>query len=216
LARSHEEGLSSVKTEIVQIPSGDNGGVAIVRAEVQTKKGTFSGIGDASAGSVNRRIVPHIVRMAETRGISRAMRLAVNIGMVALDELGDEADETSGSDGGQSGGQPPPGGNNGAQNHAPQRNGYANGQGQNGHVPSNGHARPNGNGQSGSFVRMTEPQRRLVFRLVAEAGYDGEGIEQEICRRAGVASLNAVSKFKASQMIESMKGGGQSNGAGHA
>lgn len=89
LDEAHQQGLSRISTTLIQIPSQDNGGVAIVAAEVETSKGTFSGIGDASPQNVNRMIVPHILRMAETRAKARALRDAVNIGVTAVEELGD-------------------------------------------------------------------------------------------------------------------------------
>jgi hypothetical protein len=89
LNEAHQQGLCRVSTTLIQVPHPDNGNVAIVAAEVETSKGSFSGIGDASPGNVGRPIVPHIVRMAETRAKARAMRDAVNIGVTALEELGD-------------------------------------------------------------------------------------------------------------------------------
>jgi hypothetical protein len=91
LARAHEDGLRSIHTELVQIPSKANGDAAIVRAVVVTGRGTFEGIGDATPGNVHARVVGHLLRVAETRAKARALRDAVNIGLVALEEL-DEVD----------------------------------------------------------------------------------------------------------------------------
>lgn len=93
---AHREGLRRVETELLQAPAPENGSVAIVRAQVETDKGVFSGIGDASPESVNRMMTPHTVRLAETRALARALRFAVNIGMTTFEELGDEPglDET--------------------------------------------------------------------------------------------------------------------------
>ena len=236
LARAHDEGLSVIRTEMVQIPTDGNGGMAIVTAQVTTHKGTFTGIGDACAGNVNRRIAPHLVRMAETRAKARALRDAVNIGIVALDELGDESDEPFD-------GRPVGGADNvtrlpsrtarvpsGVMDMgAPQRTTSGSAPTpQNAPVGGNGAANPghaaasnaSGSGYAGSptgsgFIRATEPQRRLLFRLVAEEGYDGEGSEVELCRRANVGTVAEISKAKASAMIEAMKNG-RNNGAGHA
>jgi hypothetical protein len=93
LSRAHEEGLSSVTTRLVQVPGADNGDTAIVEATVTTSKGTFGGIGDANPGNVNRKVAAHVIRMAETRAKARALRDAVNIGVVALEELGGDEDE---------------------------------------------------------------------------------------------------------------------------
>jgi hypothetical protein len=89
LDEAHQQGLHRISTTIIQIPHEDNGMMAIVAAEVETSKGTFTGIGDASPANVSRMIVPHILRMAETRSKARALRDAVNIGVTALDEMGD-------------------------------------------------------------------------------------------------------------------------------
>ena len=90
LEEAHERGLRSIETELLQIPGGENGEVAIARAVVRTEDGKFTGIGDASPGNVGRAIVPHVIRMAETRAKARALRDAVNIGATALEELGEE------------------------------------------------------------------------------------------------------------------------------
>jgi len=87
LAKAHDEGLRTVSTEILQFPSADNGNTCIVRATVQTEKGTFQGIGDANPDNVKRMVVSHSIRMAETRAKSRAFRDAVNVGVVSEDEL---------------------------------------------------------------------------------------------------------------------------------
>lgn len=94
LDEAHQQGLCRVATTLIQVPHPDNGNVAIVAAEVETAKGTFSGLGDAAPGNVNRMIVPHLLRMAETRAKARALRDAVNIGVTALEEIGD-LDEAS-------------------------------------------------------------------------------------------------------------------------
>jgi hypothetical protein len=99
LDEAHQQGLKRISTTLVQIPHEDNGNIAVVQAEVETGKGVFAGIGDASPANVNRMIVPHLIRMAETRAKARALRDAVNIGVTAVEELGDfddNGDEPSG------------------------------------------------------------------------------------------------------------------------
>lgn len=92
LDEAHQQGLKRISTTLIQIPCDDNGNVAVVHAEVETDRGVFSGIGDASPSNVNRMIVPHLTRMAETRAKARALRDAVNVGVAAVEELGDFED----------------------------------------------------------------------------------------------------------------------------
>jgi hypothetical protein len=89
LNEAHERGLRAVTTTLVQIPNELNGGVAIVHAAAEMPSGAFTGIGDASPSNVNPMVARHIIRMAETRAVARALRLATNIGMTSLEELGD-------------------------------------------------------------------------------------------------------------------------------
>ena len=113
LDEAHTRGLRSMDTELLQVPDDDNGNVAIVKAIAELPKvdretgqimlapetqkplmGRFSGIGDASPENVVRNIVPHIIRMAETRAKARALRDAVNVGAIPFEELS-EADGTN-------------------------------------------------------------------------------------------------------------------------
>jgi hypothetical protein len=93
LDEAHSRGLRSIDTQLIQVPDDQNGNVAIVKATAEMEDGShFSGIGDASPENVGRNIVPHIIRMAETRAKARALRDAVNVGATALEELSDGDD----------------------------------------------------------------------------------------------------------------------------
>jgi hypothetical protein len=94
LDEAHQQGLRGIKTELVQAPAAQNGNVAICVAEVTTEKGIFTGIGDADPSNVNRMMVNALIRMAETRAKARALRDAVNVAMVAIEELSESAPET--------------------------------------------------------------------------------------------------------------------------
>ena len=86
---AHEKGLNGIKTTLLQIPNNEHK-TAIVYAECKFKDEIFTGIGDANPSSVGSMIIPHIIRMAETRSIARALRFACNIGICSVDELGEE------------------------------------------------------------------------------------------------------------------------------
>lgn len=96
LDEAHGRGLTEIDTELLQIPDATNDETAIVKATVKLERDgefyQFTGIGDANPGNVSRNIAPHLIRMAETRAKARALRDAVNIGVTALEELGDADD----------------------------------------------------------------------------------------------------------------------------
>lgn len=98
LDAAHADGLQKVSTSLLQIPSEENGNTAIVRAEVFTDKGSFTGIGDASPKNVNKMIAAHMIRMAETRAIARAFRFATNCAYTAKEELGGDDKPEQNSD----------------------------------------------------------------------------------------------------------------------
>lgn len=95
LDEAHNQGLKAITTTLVQIPTDENHNVAICQANVETEKGIFTGIGDASPRNVSQMMASCLIRMAETRAKARALRDAVNIGVTALEELADELDISS-------------------------------------------------------------------------------------------------------------------------
>lgn len=94
LDEAHQQGLCAIKTQLLQAPSTQNGQMAICLAEVTTEKGTFTGIGDAEPGNVNRAMANALIRMAETRAKARALRDAVNVSMLSIEELAESAPES--------------------------------------------------------------------------------------------------------------------------
>lgn len=89
---AHKEGLISIEVELLQVPSKENGMIAIARATAKTRDKVFVDIGDAGPNSTNSMIEPHIIRMASTRAKARALRDLTNIGMTAIEELGDSSE----------------------------------------------------------------------------------------------------------------------------
>jgi hypothetical protein len=87
---AHQKGLIKLICEIIQLPNKDNAEEAICRATAETKNGeVFVDVGDANPRNTNKMIASHIIRMASTRAKARALRDLTNVGMTALEELGD-------------------------------------------------------------------------------------------------------------------------------
>lgn len=182
LSKAHEEGLSRVATKLVQVPSESNGRVAVAHAMVQTTKGRFDGIGDACPDNVNAVIIPHLIRMAETRAKARALRDAVNVGIVSFEELDSDEIVAGSSDLGSGAPKTPS---------VPVGNGQSR--------AGNGAAtHPNGN----STTPMTEAQRRYLFRLLAADGITGDGAHGQLLDLFGVKDLSQVGKGHAAQIID--------------
>ncbi len=91
---AHQQGLKSIRTELLQVPSDENMRVAITLATVTLerdgKEYTFTGIGDAAPQNVAPAMQHCLIRMSETRSKARALRDAVNVGVAAFEELGEE------------------------------------------------------------------------------------------------------------------------------
>jgi hypothetical protein len=181
LAKAHAEKLSRIRTRLLQFPTDGNGRTAIAQAEVTTEKGIFAGIGDASPENVPPNILPHLIRMAETRAKARALRDAVNIGVVSFEELDGATDAAGSSDLGS------------------------------GALPGNGAAgpptftSPPTNGADRSYqLPMTENQRRYLFRILAGWGYQGEEAEEFLKDHLGVASVKHLTKIEATKLLDRM------------
>jgi hypothetical protein len=88
-------GFYDLATEVVQLPTAENAQTAVCTAKVtvfEPETGrvlrTATGIGDASPANVGRMVAIHVLRMAETRAVARALRHLLGVGLTALEELG--------------------------------------------------------------------------------------------------------------------------------
>lgn len=186
LSQAHEEGLKVIRTSVLQFPTMENGNLAVIKAEVETSKGNFEGLGDACPENVDAFLAPHLIRVAETRAKARALRDAVNIGIVSYEEM-DGVSLARASDPG-TGASP---------SRSPRH-------GKNGAVPTrpraNGPARPprQGNGSE----PMTEAQRRYLFRLMAAQGYQRDAAEDRLKELFEVSALTEITKMAATQTID--------------
>ena len=185
LSKAHDEGLVRIRTHLVQAPTEENGMTAIVKAVVDTGKGRFDGIGDASPENVNSFIVPHLIRMAETRAKARALRDAVNIGVASFEEFaGDAVEEEYSRD------QRSP-------NARPTRP----------RVVTTAVARESVKDTGSPAALMSESQRRYLFRLLAAQGLLAQAAHVRLHELLGVESLKDATKAKATELIDRILNG---------
>jgi hypothetical protein len=96
----HQKGISQIEVDPIQLPTQDSGNFAICKATVISKTGdSFTDIGDANPQNCNSKVSRHLLRMASTRAIARALRSFTNIGMTCLEELSDLNDIVDGNNG---------------------------------------------------------------------------------------------------------------------
>jgi hypothetical protein len=197
LNQAHEEGLLRVRTSILQIPTEENGRLAIIKAEVETAKGLFEAVGDACPENVDEFLAPHLIRVAETRAKARALRDAVNVGVVSYEELDGvtlDRDSSPGS------GAPTP-----TRSPRPAK-------------ATSTAARPRTNGQarpprsSNGSESMSEAQRRYLFRILAGQGYQREAAEERLKDLFEVTALTEISKVAATKMIDELLNAAPGNG----
>jgi len=185
LSLAHDKGLKKMETALVQLPEEANGHTAVFLAIVETESGTYKGHGDASPDNVASRIIPHIIRMAETRAKARALRDAVNIGVVSIEELALEGNGHSGN------------GNDGNPQSIPGSHKIPG-------MRSRSSPKADSNPASDTDATMTVAQRRYLFRLLAERKIEGDEVQQYLLNKAQVESLDQITKSKASILIDEM------------
>lgn len=95
---AHQHGLQKLTVEPIQFPTPDNGMEAILTACAVTESGkVFTDIGDANPQNTSNTVGQHLIRMASTRAKARVLRDITNIGITALEELGDDVGEMPGN-----------------------------------------------------------------------------------------------------------------------
>jgi len=199
---AHKERLSKIHTRIAQSPSKENGETAIVIVLVQTQRGAFTGLGDANPRNVHARVAPHFIRMAETRALARALRAALDVAVVAIEELEDEfafVDTKSEPSTQRRPGDSPP-----RPLEAPRPDERRD-------PASRADDRDRGTGDG----LITDPQRKLLYRIAAERGHEADKAREWLHGELRVDSLAKVTRRAASAFIDRMLGGqnGHANGS---
>ena len=96
---AHQKNLISMDVELIQYPSKENDHTAVCKAIAKTATGgPFIDVGDANLINCNSKVSKHLIRMASTRAKARCLRDLTNIGMTALEELGDITEVINGED----------------------------------------------------------------------------------------------------------------------
>ncbi|GEM_PF-580780 len=79
--------LAGIEVEIVERTQD----FCLIKATVRTKDGgKYEAYGDADKNNTNRMVTPHLIRMAETRAVNRALRVAFPIGLTSYEELAEQ------------------------------------------------------------------------------------------------------------------------------
>jgi hypothetical protein len=83
-------GLRSLTTRVVQIPSPENGHLAVVMARAEFEDGrVFEDVGDCSPQSTSPQLATAALRLASTRAKGRVLRDSINVGQTMFEELPD-------------------------------------------------------------------------------------------------------------------------------
>ena len=96
LSLAHNEGLTTIAIDTIQLPDESNGNRCIIMATVSGDRGTYQDIGDASPKDLTGMIVPHLIRMAATRAKARALNNYLGIGICSVEELGGDTSKPVG------------------------------------------------------------------------------------------------------------------------
>ena len=85
---AHERGLTGIETEPV-VMDFDNCRFVFKAVAIGKEGQRFTGYGDTTQHNCSKMILPHAIRMAETRAKARALRDFTGLGLTAFEELGD-------------------------------------------------------------------------------------------------------------------------------
>lgn len=190
LSLAHDDGLREVSTKLLQHPTAENRWTAIVMSRVVTRRGSFSGIGDASPESTNPGVGIHAIRVAETRATARALRAAVNIGEVALEELagnvtivgaGARTSESAGSANDNRGGD------------------------ERKHARTSESAADRPHQSEPRRIAMSEAQKKLLFRLAFDLGATREDAHERVLVALGLERLEWATREDASRAIDKLQ-----------
>lgn len=84
--------LVGTETEIIQLPTDENGKNAVVKCKMIVKQEDTTAeiecVGDASKANVGPKLVEATLRMAETRAQARCLRLATRAEWTSREEIG--------------------------------------------------------------------------------------------------------------------------------
>jgi hypothetical protein len=87
LLEAHQRGVTAITSSILQVPSPQNGSRAICRAQVTTKNGIFTALGDAYPGNASRSDVSTLLRLAAVRAKGHALCDALNLPWTPIEDL---------------------------------------------------------------------------------------------------------------------------------
>ena len=86
LQLAHEKGLQSLTASWTH----NDAGLSLAHAVAVFPFGRFEECGDATPDNVTKKVAPHFRRVALTRAKSRALRDALGVDLVAVEELGED------------------------------------------------------------------------------------------------------------------------------
>jgi len=226
----HQKGILKIEVDPIQLPTKDNGNFAICKALVISKTGeTFIDVGDANPANCNSRVAKHLLRMASTRSIARALRSFTNIGMTCLEELAD-FDDVIGEEGAERS-KPKPRRRTGKRNESQepstkekpspparekQEEESSNAEDNKAREkdqpskpqaskPKKGNSENESKGNGGNNLpRMSEAQKRAIYNLSRRRGISVDNLENMTRESYGV-SLEELSSRDASQFIRQLQ-----------
>lgn len=217
-AHELEKEFRGIETDPVQFPNAENHNTAIFTAKVKIGERIFTGTGDANPENVSPEIAKHFIRAAETRAKARALRDALNVPIVAIEELGHEL--VNGTAffvpiKAQNGKKEPEKKSNGRKTKPKEP---PKGETDSSAVmvtPGKPPTSPPANNNNKSFIEpqkhlqenmelMTDRQRKYIFHLLADKGMFGDDAHEHLKKVFRVDSLKEVTKQKAREYIDQL------------